>query len=156
MLQSRQGITEVQGAVQRVEGRLGELVQLVRQLQDRTVQAASAQGPSGMQRFDASIDFQSASNFYKWRPNANVVTEGGVFVATRRRPPNLGQEVILRVTLPGGAELEAKGVVEWSRPMDHDPQTIPGFGARFVDLPSYARQLVDHFIQRRAPIVFQA
>ena len=78
-----------------------------------------------------------------------------MFVATRRRAPNLGQEVILRVTLPGGAELEARGVVEWARPGSHEPNDVPGFGARFVELPSYARQLVDHFIQRRPPILFE-
>jgi hypothetical protein len=153
MLVNRQGISEVQGAVQRVEHKLGELVAVVRQLQERGGSAAAASG--AILRFDTAIDFQSASNFYRWRSTGDVVNEGGVFVATRRRAPNLGQEVILRVTLPGGAELEARGVVEWARPGSHEPNDVPGFGARFVELPSYARQLVDHFIQRRPPILFE-
>ncbi len=163
---------EVGSAVFRVEHRLGELTQLVQALQHRIGQGvasaeprtgapaapgagpASPNGGTGMVRFDAMVDFQSPSNFYKWGPKADVVTEGGVFIATRRRPPNIGQEVLVRITLPGGAELESRAAVEWTRPAGH-PGGAPGFGARFLDLPTYARQLVDHFVAKRAPILFE-
>jgi Tfp pilus assembly protein PilZ len=108
----------------------------------------------GMLRFDTLIDLTSHSNFYRWSPKGDVVNEGGVFVATRRRPPNIGDSVVLRLQLPGGAELEARGVVEWTRPTGH-PGGVPGFGARFADLPTYARQLVDHFVTSRPPLVFE-
>ncbi|HTJ82953.1 MAG TPA: AAA family ATPase, partial [Polyangiaceae bacterium] len=170
---------EVGAAVFRVEHRLGELTQLVRALQDRlsqgVVQAASLQseamasaaeaqraargattgngGGGAVPRFDAAVDFESPSNFYRWKPKADVVNEGGVFISTRRKLPNLGQNVLVRLTLPGGVELEARAVVEWTRPVGH--QGAPGFGARFVDLPTYGRQLVDHFVARREPILFE-
>jgi hypothetical protein len=161
---------EVGAAVFRVEHRLGQLTDIVRSLQQRVGQGMAAAdgnqssqpppekggngGGSSVVRFDTMVDFQSPSNFYRWGPKADVVTEGGVFVSTRRRPPNIGQEVLLRITLPGGAELESRALVEWTRPAGH-PQGAPGFGARFVDLPSYARQLVDHFIAKRPPILFE-
>ncbi len=160
---------EVGAAVFRVEHRLGQLTDIVRSLQQRVGQGiATADGGGGAQppekggngggtsvvRFDTMVDFQSPSNFYRWGPKADVVNEGGVFVSTRRRPPNIGQEVLLRITLPGGAELESRALVEWTRPAGH-PQGAPGFGARFVDLPSYARQLVDHFVAKRPPIIFE-
>jgi Tfp pilus assembly protein PilZ len=172
---------EVGAAVHRVEHRIGELASMVRQLQDRigqgvqayaqsTAQGSAAQasaaqahpgrpqagrnGGGNAPRFDAAIDFQSPSNFYRWRSNGDVVNEGGVFIATRRKVPNLGQEVIVRVTLPGGVELEARAVVEWARPPGNEA-VVAGFGARFVDLPTYARQLIDHFVARREPLVFE-
>jgi Tfp pilus assembly protein PilZ len=176
---------EVGAAVHRVEHRIGELTNIVRALQERIghgVAAYAAQAPqgqhapqgqqalpgqptqhphaaarnggSGPPRYDAAIDFQSPSNFYRWRAQADVVTEGGIFVATRRKVPNLGSEVLIRITLPGGVELEARAVVEWARPPGHQG-AISGFGARFVDLPTYARQLVDHFVAKREPLLFE-
>jgi len=166
---------EVGAAVFRVEHRLSELTGIVKSLQERIGNGVAAadglgkggpaagaprgagapsNGGAGVVRFDTMVDFQSPSNFYKWGPKADVVSEGGVFVSTRRRPPNIGQEVLLRITLPGGAELESRALVEWTRPNGH-PQGAPGFGARFVDLPSYARQLVDHFVVKRPPILFE-
>jgi Tfp pilus assembly protein PilZ len=162
---------EVGAAVHRVEHRIGELANMVRSLQERVgqgvaahVQAHASQAPAQAQaprngggnspRFDAAIDFQSPSNFYRWRAQADVVNEGGVFIATRRKVPNLGQEVVIRVTLPGGVELEARAVVEWARPPGHQGMAA-GFGARFVDLPTYARQLIDHFVARREPLLFE-
>ncbi|NUP06894.1 MAG: AAA family ATPase [Polyangiaceae bacterium] len=176
---------EVGAAVMRVEQRLGELTQLVQSLQVGIAQGvaqanaasgarafrhaahghAQAQGqavprpaPSsedgGSLRFDTFIDLQSHSNFYRWSSKGDVVNEGGVFVSTKRSPPNIGDGVVLRIQLPGGAELEARAVVEWTRPSGHQGGA-PGFGARFVDLPTYARQLVDHFVTKRAPLVFE-
>jgi Tfp pilus assembly protein PilZ len=114
---------------------------------------AAGNGGGAAPRFDAAVDLQSHSNFYRWRAKGDVVNEGGVFIATRRKLPNLGQDVLIRLTLPGGVELEARGVVEWTRPVGH--QGPSGFGARFVDLPTYGRQLVDHFISQRAPLLFE-
>lgn len=62
--------------------------------------------------------------------------------------------MLIRITLPGGVELEARAVVEWARPPGHQG-AISGFGARFVDLPTYARQLVDHFVAKREPLLFE-
>jgi Tfp pilus assembly protein PilZ len=171
---------EVGAAVHRVEHRIGELTSIVRALQDRIgqgvathVQAQAADGHAHhpqahaqaqqraarqnggtAPRYDAAIDFQSPSNFYRWRAQGDVVTEGGVFIATRRKVPNLGAEVIIRITLPGGVELEARAIVEWARPPGHQ-HVAAGFGARFVDLPTYARQLIDHFVARREPLLFE-
>ncbi len=163
---------EVGAAVHRVEHRLSELSSVVQQLQlglstgavspnpaaaasgAGAAAAAAQNGGGSLPRFDAAVDFQSPSNFYRWRVDADVVNEGGVFIATRRRVPSLGAQVLLRLTLPGGVELEARAVVEWARPAAHHGGA-PGFGARFVELPTYARQLVDHFVAKRQPLVFE-
>ncbi|MFO0552720.1 MAG: DNA repair ATPase [Polyangiaceae bacterium] len=160
---NQHGSPEVVAAVSRVEGRLNELGAMILQLQHRIsegVAAAQHTGGAGQAagggslRYDAAIDLESPSNFYRWSPQGDVVNEGGIFVCTRRKLPNLGQELLLRLTLPGGAELEARAVVEWTRPVGQ-PGGQPGFGARFVDLPSYSRQLVDHFVSKRHPILFE-
>ncbi len=147
---------EVGAAVQRVEQRLGELTSLVKGLQGRIGQAAAAVA-GNHPRYDAAIDLESASNFYRWRKNGDVVREGGVFVASYRPAPNLGSTVALRMSLPGGVELETLGVVEWSRPAGDKgpPWTQPGFGARFADLSPDAQQLVRQFVLAREPILFE-
>ena len=110
-----------------------------------------------MPRFDAVVDQASASNFYQWRQGSDVLREGGIFIATYRRAPDLGARVALKVTLPGGVDFEATGVVEWTRPQaDQGPPWLqPGFGARFEGLPPQAAPLVLQFLNARQPIVFE-
>ncbi len=151
-------IAEVGSAVFRVEARIDELSKLVRELGGRMQQGAGAgRTEGGMPRFEAVIDENSSSNFYRWKQGGDVLREGGVFVASYRRPPDLGTRVALRVTLPGGVDFEATGVVEWTRPQGEQgpPWVQPGFGARFDVLPPQAAPLVVQFLNLRQPMVFE-
>ncbi len=153
-------IAEVGSAVYRVEARLDELSKLIRDLGSRVQQGSGAGSGSrtdGMPRFDAVIDQVSASNFYRWKQGADVVREGGIFIATYRRAPDLGTKVALRVTLPGGVDFEATAVVEWTRPQGEQgpPWVQPGFGARFEILPAQAAPLVVQFLNGRQPMLFE-
>jgi hypothetical protein len=147
---------QVGAAVFRVEQRLTELTNLVKGLQGRISQTAAI-AAGNHPRFDAAIDMQSASNFYRWKKAGDVVREGGVFVSSYRPAPNLGTTVALRVSLPGGVEFETLGVVEWARPPGDKgpPWQQPGFGARFADLSADAQQLVHQFVLAREPILFE-
>ncbi|MFO0615120.1 MAG: DNA repair ATPase [Polyangiaceae bacterium] len=141
---------EMSAAVFRVEHRLGELIQIVKNLKR---EFAGSQHP----RFDAPIDLESASNFYRWKKGADVVREGGVFIASYRAAPSLGSTVSVHVSLPGGLEFETLAVVEWSRPGGDKgpPWTQPGFGARFTDLSPDAHALVQQFVKAREPMLFE-
>jgi len=151
---------EVSAAVFRVESKLAELTGVVGRLQQQLAQRAAGSGPASsrgghaLPRYDAVVDLQSQSNFYKWRADAHIVREGGVFVSTRRKLPDINTQVVVALTLPGQLEVEAQAVVEWVRPAGGGAP--PGFGARFVDLPSHAVAVIDQFITARAPMLFEA
>jgi hypothetical protein len=162
-------IAEVGSAVFRVEARLDELAKLVKEIGARAQgggatgvgggagAGAGGVGPGGhLPRFDAVIDHASASNFYAWKKGGDVVREGGVFVASYRRSPDLGSRVAIRVTLPGGVDFEAVGIVEWTRPQGEQgpPWVQPGFGARLEGLPAQAQGLVAQFVKAREPMTF--
>jgi len=157
-------IAEVGSAVFRVEARLDELSKLVREIGSRAQQGGGGTGQSGgggaggnqLARFDAVIEPVSASNFYCWKKGGDVIREGGVFVASYRRAPDLGTRVAVRVTLPGGVDFEAVAIVEWMRPQGEQgpPWQQPGFGARFESLPAHAQALVVQFVNAREPMIF--
>ncbi len=82
-----------------------------------------------------------------------MIESGGLFVATYDLP-KLGQPLFLRVSLPGGYEFFAKGVVSWTREStDADAEVSPGFGARFVEISDEGRQLVYRYVRNREPLL---
>ena len=111
---------------------------------------APAAGP--FLRVDADLGAHSATNFYKGLSGNDVVDDGGLFVATYQIPP-LGQNLILHVSLPGGYEFEAKGVVRWTREApDSGGAAPPGFGAKLLDITPEGRQLVYRYVRNREPL----
>jgi hypothetical protein len=127
-----------------------------------------ARGPTGAQRayagpspanaapgFDvvaAELGAHSPSNFYKGLSGNDIVDHGGLFVSTYKLP-QLGSPVRLRVSLPGGYEFEANGVVRWRRePSDAGSDAPPGFGAQFTEITPEARQLVYRYVRNREPM----
>jgi hypothetical protein len=103
-------------------------------------------------RAEANLGAHSATNFYKGLSGNDVVDSGGVFIATYQIP-KLGQNLLLKVSLPGGYEFEAKAVVRWTRegadPTGHAP---PGFGAQFTEITAEGRQLVYRYVRNREPL----
>lgn len=104
------------------------------------------------QSVTAELGAHSPTNFYKGLSGNDIVDHGGLFVSTYKLP-KLGQAVRLRVSLPGGYEFEANGVVRWRRePSDAGSDAPPGFGAQFTEITSEARQLIYRYVRNREPM----
>jgi Tfp pilus assembly protein PilZ len=103
-------------------------------------------------RIEADLGAHSSSNFYKGLSGHDVIDSGGIFVATYQVPA-LGQNVLLKVSLPGGYEFEARGVVRWTRDAGAaSADAPPGFGAQLTDISPEGRQLVYRYVRNREPL----
>jgi len=115
---------------------------------------AVAGGGAPLQRIAAELGAHSATNFYKGLGGNDVIDSGGIFVATYQ-VPEVGKSLLIRVSLPGGYEFEAKGVVRWTRepsPNSRGDDVSPGFGAQFTEISQEARQLVYRYARNREPL----
>jgi hypothetical protein len=99
----------------------------------------------------AELGAHSPSNFYKGLSGNDIIDHGGLFVSTYKLP-KIGQPVRLRVSLPGGYEFEANGVVRWRREASDGNDAPPGFGAQFTEITAEARQLVYRYVRNREPL----
>ena len=107
-----------------------------------------------MRAVEAALGAHSATNFYKGLAGGDIVASGGLFVATYQMP-DVGQELLLKVTMPGGYAFEAKGVVAWRREVN--PATTasgspPGFGAQFSEISDEGRGLIQRYVRNREPL----
>lgn len=110
-----------------------------------------AEGVGEYLSVDAALGAHSDTNFYKGLAGNDVIDDGGIFVATYVIP-KIGQNLLLKVSLPGGYEFEAKGVVRWTRDTDTAGQAAPGFGAQFREITPEGRQLVYRYVRNREPL----
>jgi uncharacterized protein (TIGR02266 family) len=99
----------------------------------------------------ADLGTNSPTNFYKGLSGNDVIDHGGLFVATYMIP-KIGSVVRLKVSLPGGYEFEANGVVRWAREQSDAGDVPPGFGAQFTQITPEARQLVYRYVRNREPL----
>ena len=109
---------------------------------------------TALHRVTAEMGAHSATNFYKGLSGNDVVDSGGIFIATYQIPP-IGRNLLIRVSLPGGYEFEAKGIVRWTReasPTSGGDSVSPGFGAQFTEISPEARQLVYRYARNREPL----
>jgi Tfp pilus assembly protein PilZ len=117
------------------------------------VAAAPSPAAPGTARFEASLGTNSPTNFYKGLSGNDVVEHGGIFIATYAKVPKVGAAVALKVTMPGGYEFEAAGVVAWTRDQRGGGDDMqPGFGARFTQIAAEARQLIYRYVRNREPL----
>ncbi len=107
----------------------------------------------GAQIVNADLGAHSQTNFYKGLAGNDIIDHGGLFVATYM-VPKIGQNVRLKVSLPGGYEFEANGVVRWAREASSAGDAPPGFGAQFTQISSEARQLVYRYVRNREPLFY--
>jgi len=115
--------------------------------------AAPAAGGKG-QRYEAELGAHSPTNFYKGLSGNDVIDSGGIFIATYNIPP-VGQELSIKVSMPGGYEFEAVGVVRWTRDSPQSgADSSPGFGAQFTQISPDARQLVYRYVRNREPLFY--
>jgi hypothetical protein len=106
----------------------------------------------GAIRVEAELGAHSATNFYKGLSGNDVIDSGGIFIATYQIP-DIGQDVLIKVSMPGGYEFEAAGVVRWTRDMPHSgADAPPGFGAQFTQISPEGRQLVYRYVRNREPL----
>lgn len=112
--------------------------------------SAPAQVPPDVVPVEAALGAHSPTNFYKGLSGNDVVNDGGIFVATYQIP-QLGQLLWIRVSLPGGYEFVARAEVSWTRETG-SMDSPPGFGARFREISSEARQLVYRYVRNREPL----
>lgn len=109
-------------------------------------------GSAAPLRIDAALGAHSPSNFYKGLAGNDVIDSGGIFVATYQIP-KVGQDLIIKVSLPGGYEFEALGVVRWARDLpESGADAPPGFGAQFTQISPEGRQLVYRYVRNREPL----
>jgi hypothetical protein len=117
------------------------------------VPGAAAAGGKTL-RFEAELGAHSPTNFYKGLSGNDVVDSGGIFIATYNIPL-VGQELTIKVSMPGGYEFEALGVVRWTRDSPQSgADSSPGFGAQFTQISPEARQLVYRYVRNREPLFY--
>lgn len=106
---------------------------------------------------EAALGAYSTTNFFKGLSGNDVVDSGGLFIATYT-PPEMGQNVRVHVSLPGGYEFQARGLVTWVREMPKtgslNPLSPPGYGIKFTEISKEARQLVYRYVRNREPLFY--
>jgi PilZ domain len=103
-------------------------------------------------RVEAALGAHSPTNFYKGLSGNDVIDSGGIFVATYQMP-KIGQNVVVKVSMPGGYEFEALAVVRWTRDSTlSGSDSPPGFGAQFTQISPEGRQLVYRYVRNREPL----
>jgi len=114
--------------------------------------APAAPAPAGSLRVEAELGAHSGTNFYKGLSGNDVIDSGGIFIATYQIP-EIGRQLSLRVSMPGGYEFEALGVVRWTREAPSSGSDgSPGFGAQFTQITPEGRQLVYRYVRNREPL----
>ncbi|MGE3668751.1 MAG: hypothetical protein AB7K71_03800 [Polyangiaceae bacterium] len=103
-------------------------------------------------RLEAALGANSQTNFYKGLSGNDVIDDGGIFIATYQIP-DMGQPLVLKVSMPGGYEFEAKAIVRWTREAPNSgADAPPGFGAAFTEISPEGRQLVYRYVRNREPL----
>jgi hypothetical protein len=114
--------------------------------------AAPAPAAGGQARIEAELGAHSTTNFYKGLSGNDVIDSGGIFVATYQIP-KIGTQVVIKVSMPGGYEFEALGIVRWTRDASTSgSDSSPGFGAQFTQISPEGRQLVYRYVRNREPL----
>jgi hypothetical protein len=115
-------------------------------------QAPAPTGANAPVRVEAELGAHSTTNFYKGLSGNDVIDSGGIFVATYQLP-QIGQNVLVKVSMPGGYEFEALAVVRWTRESSRSgSDSPPGFGAQFTQISPEGRQLVYRYVRNREPL----
>jgi Tfp pilus assembly protein PilZ len=109
---------------------------------------------AALRAVEAALGAHSATNFYKGLAGGDIVASGGLFVATYQAP-EVGEPLLLKVTMPGGYAFEAKGVVAWRRDVQTTSSALgetPGFGAQFSEISDEGRGLIQRYVRNREPL----
>jgi PilZ domain len=103
-------------------------------------------------RVEVNVSLVSEHNFYVG-PTRRV-DSGGVFIATALPPPP-GTRLQVRLGLADGRKLDLEGEVSFIREKSATTGRQPsGCGVKLLNLPGWAIDAIDRFIQARQPIVY--
>ena len=127
---------------------LDAIVDLVKSLEAK-LSRSFVQAPE--RRFEVTLDEASGSNFYRGFDGNDVLSHGGLFVATYAKLPAIGAPVTLDLCFPGGVRLEVSGIVAFVQ--DDLGDSSAGFGARITQVTSDARAVIGQFTSARDPLV---
>jgi hypothetical protein len=130
-----------------IEGRMTELVDVVRRLEQRL-----STMPSALPRFEVSLDAVSPSMFWRSMDGDDVVRYGGLFVATYAKLPPLGTMLSLGIAFPGGVRAECQAQVSWVQEHLGD-DTPAGFGAKLLGPSSDLCAMIAQFVRHREPLL---
>lgn len=104
-------------------------------------------------RIEAEVNVETQTNFYGGF--TFDISTGGLFVTMFDAMPEVGEEVALRFTVPGGAPIHVRARVAWRRDTHtSSADALPGVGLQFLELPQAARECVERFVNAREPIFF--
>ncbi|RYZ57757.1 MAG: hypothetical protein EOP08_16875, partial [Proteobacteria bacterium] len=85
---------------------------------------------------------------------ADLLTDGGLFVATYAKPPSVGTRVLVELALPRGARIKASGVVTFKQDLvEGDGMVEPGFGVRFGELEEESRRILLAYADQSPPLL---
>jgi Tfp pilus assembly protein PilZ len=121
-----------------------------------TPEALQKELEAPLRAVEAALGAHSATNFYKGLAAGDIVASGGLFVATYQ-VPEVGEPLLLKITMPGGYAFEAKGVVAWRRDVQvssTSPGETPGFGAQFSEISDEGRGLIQRYVRNREPLFY--
>jgi len=105
-------------------------------------------------RVEVNVSLVSEHNFYVGRTRR--IDSGGVFVSTVLPPP-VGTRLQVRLGLADGRKIELEGEVAFVREKGALAGRQPaGCGVRLLNLPGWAIDAIDRFLQARPPLVYAA
>jgi hypothetical protein len=103
-------------------------------------------------RVEVNVSLVSEHNFYVG-PTRRM-DSGGVFIATAMPPP-AGTRLQVRLGLADGRKIDTEGEVSFVREKSATIGRQPtGCGVRLLNLPGWAVDAIERFIQARQPIVY--
>jgi hypothetical protein len=103
-------------------------------------------------RVEVNVSLVSEHNFYVG-PSRRM-DSGGVFIATAMPPP-VGTRLQVRLGLADGRKIDAEGEVSFVREKSATIGRQPtGCGVKLLNMPGWAIDAIERFIQARQPIVY--
>jgi type IV pilus assembly protein PilZ len=93
---------------------------------------------------EVKVDYRTVGSFIT--DYSKDISQGGLFIATSL-PLEIGEQVRLRITLPGrDLPFALEGVVRWnSKPSDRD-QSPAGMGIEFINFDAEVRAELSRFV----------
>ncbi len=102
---------------------------------------------------EADIGFQSETNFFMGF--TEDISTGGLFIATYDTK-EIGTHMNINFTLPNGHLVSVEGTVRWVREYNETtPDTMPGMGVQFENLPEKDKAAIHGFIDQRPPVFYE-
>ncbi len=120
-----------------------------------TFHAESPADQTMLRRRFKRLDIQVEAEFCAEEGSSSVwhrakilnISGEGIFIHAKTTLP-LGTKVILRLNLPGGEQIEAKGAVIWLADKSLQLQSYPGMGIHFASMAKKTQDKILNFINR--------